>query len=175
MDVYGQAILPLATALDLTVGLRRAQVENEVEDGFTFVQPTEFSDRRTAGQAGLSWRARDQLRLFLRYDTFDRFVSALVYVPRDRYSTGVRERIGEHLAESFGGYIAAYYPQFRDAPLARRWRRRLLPRPNATMPALVYSTKFLSETPPTAAMERIPVRRQGSARRSERVCRHRVS
>lgn len=73
MDVYGQAILPLATALDLTIGLRRAQVENEVEDGFTFVQPTEFSDRRTAGQAGLSWRMRDQLRLFLRYDRNYRF------------------------------------------------------------------------------------------------------
>ncbi|PPE71833.1 hypothetical protein C3942_21590 [Solimonas fluminis] len=72
-DVYGQAILPVAPALDLTLGLRRARVENEVEDGFTFVQPTEFTDNRTAGEAGLSWRAREGLRLFLRYDRNYRF------------------------------------------------------------------------------------------------------
>lgn len=72
-DVYGQAILPVAPALDLTVGLRRAHVGNEVEDGFTFVQPTEFTDNRTAGQAGLSWRAASGLRLFLRYDRNYRF------------------------------------------------------------------------------------------------------
>ncbi len=72
-DVYGQAILPVAPALDLTVGLRRAHVDNKVEDGFTFVQPTEFTDSRTAGEAGLSWKARDGLRLFLRYDRNYRF------------------------------------------------------------------------------------------------------
>ncbi len=32
------------------------------------------------------------MRVFARVDRFDRFVSVLVYVPRDRYSTRVRER-----------------------------------------------------------------------------------
>ncbi len=62
---------------------------------------------------------RPRVRIFLRYDKFDRFVSALVYVPRDRYSSATRERIGEYLSERFDGYVAAFYPYFGDGPLAR--------------------------------------------------------
>ncbi|AMN45989.1 hypothetical protein ACG33_02450 [Steroidobacter denitrificans] len=44
---------------------------------------------------------RQQVRVFLRRDTFNRFYSALILVPRDRYDTQVRERmetlIKEHL------------------------------------------------------------------------------
>ncbi len=62
---------------------------------------------------------RPRVRAFLRYDRFDRFVSALVFVPRDRYSSSARERIGEYLCERFEGYVAAFYPRFGDGPLAR--------------------------------------------------------
>lgn len=72
-DLYGQAILPVTSAVDVTVGLRRARVENEVLDGFAFVEPTRFSDHRTAGQAGLSWTVQAPLRVFLRYDRNYRF------------------------------------------------------------------------------------------------------
>ena len=34
----------------------------------------------------LSLTQRKKVRLFLRFDRFDRFVSALVYVPRERYN-----------------------------------------------------------------------------------------
>ncbi len=37
---------------------------------------------------------RPRVRVLPRRDRFDRFVSVLVYVPRDRYSGAVRERIG---------------------------------------------------------------------------------
>ena len=67
----------------------------------------------------LDLELRPRVRVFLRYDRFDRFVSALVYVPRDRFSTRVRERIGEYLADRFGGYIAAFYPHFSEGPLVR--------------------------------------------------------
>jgi iron complex outermembrane receptor protein len=72
-DVYGQAIVPLTAALDATLGLRHARVDNEVRDGFTFVDTTAFGDDRSAGQAGLSWRALDRLRLFAGYDRNYRF------------------------------------------------------------------------------------------------------
>ena len=49
----------------------------------------------------------------------DRFVSLLVYVPRDRYSTEVRYRIGDFLAESYNGRVSAYYPFFPEGPLVR--------------------------------------------------------
>ncbi|HQR91584.1 MAG TPA: NAD-glutamate dehydrogenase, partial [Caulobacter sp.] len=62
---------------------------------------------------------RPRVRLFTRRDPFDRFISALLFVPRERYDSGVRERAGKLLAEAFGGRVSAYYPSFSDAPLAR--------------------------------------------------------
>ncbi|WP_425997040.1 NAD-glutamate dehydrogenase [Caulobacter sp. DWR1-3-2b1] len=62
---------------------------------------------------------RPRVKLFTRRDPFDRFISALLFVPRERYDSGVRERAGKLLADAFGGWISAYYPSFSDAPLAR--------------------------------------------------------
>ncbi|HYG27685.1 MAG TPA: NAD-glutamate dehydrogenase, partial [Caulobacteraceae bacterium] len=62
---------------------------------------------------------RPRVRLFARRDPFDRFVSVLVFFPRERYDSGVRQRAGAILAEAFGGRVSAYYPHFSDAPLAR--------------------------------------------------------
>ncbi len=62
---------------------------------------------------------RPRTRIFVRRDRFDRFLSILVFVPRDRYNTDVRERIGECLTAAYGGRLSAYYPVFGDAPLAR--------------------------------------------------------
>ncbi|ALL14866.1 NAD-glutamate dehydrogenase [Caulobacter henricii] len=62
---------------------------------------------------------RPRVSLFSRRDPFDRFISALLFVPRERYDSGVRERAGKLLAEAFGGRVSAYYPSFTDAPLAR--------------------------------------------------------
>ena len=44
-------------------------------------------------------RERRQLRLFVRRDLYGRFLSCLVYLPRDRYNTTVRERIAAILKE----------------------------------------------------------------------------
>ena len=45
-------------------------------------------------------RERRQLRLFARRDTYGRYVSVLVYLPRDRYNTTVRERFAEILTRA---------------------------------------------------------------------------
>ncbi len=73
--------------------------------------------RWTAGIVDLELRPR--VRVFARADRFDRFVSVLLYVPRDRYTTTVRERIGAYLSEIFKGYVSAFFPQFTDGPLVR--------------------------------------------------------
>ena len=44
-------------------------------------------------EAVLHTRERRQVRLFVRRDTYGRYLSCLVYLPRDRYTTAVRERI----------------------------------------------------------------------------------
>lgn len=62
---------------------------------------------------------RPRTRLFVRRDRFERFVSALVYVPQEHYNTRVRKRIGQRLKDAFGGRLSAFYPQYSDAPMAR--------------------------------------------------------
>jgi glutamate dehydrogenase len=62
---------------------------------------------------------RPKVRVFLRFDRFDRFVSALVYVPRDRYDTHIREKIHAILAERFDGRVTAATPMLDDSVLAR--------------------------------------------------------
>ncbi|WP_416983101.1 NAD-glutamate dehydrogenase [Streptomyces sp. T028] len=46
---------------------------------------------------------RRRLRLYLRQDEYGRYYSALVYLPRDRYTTGVRLRIIDILKEELAG------------------------------------------------------------------------
>ena len=62
---------------------------------------------------------RPRVRLFARRDPFDRFVSVLMYIPRERYDSGVRARAGEILARAWAGRVSAFYPAFGEEPLAR--------------------------------------------------------
>jgi glutamate dehydrogenase len=59
---------------------------------------------------------RPTLRALARPDEFDRFVSVLVFIPKDRYDTNVRRRVGEFLA---GVYAGASRPPTRPIPRAR--------------------------------------------------------
>lgn len=62
---------------------------------------------------------RPRVKLFLRRDRFDRFISALLYVPRDRFNSDIRERAGNLLAETFKGRVMSFSPSFGDAALVR--------------------------------------------------------
>jgi len=46
---------------------------------------------------------RTRTRLFIRRDSYGRFFSCLVYIPRDRFNTNVRERVESVLREAFHG------------------------------------------------------------------------
>jgi glutamate dehydrogenase len=48
-------------------------------------------------------RERRQVKIFIRKDTYGRYVTAMVYLPRDRYNTSVRERFSRILQEQLGG------------------------------------------------------------------------
>ncbi len=67
----------------------------------------------------LDLRLRPRPALVLRQDPFERFVSAIVWLPRDSFDTQLRERIGGMLARAFAGHIAAFYIALGDEPLAR--------------------------------------------------------
>ncbi|WP_082613667.1 NAD-glutamate dehydrogenase [Bosea sp. Root483D1] len=62
---------------------------------------------------------RPRIRALARADEFDRFVSALVFIPKDRYDTTVRRRVGEFLARVYQGRVSAAYPAYPEGPLAR--------------------------------------------------------
>ena len=64
-------------------------------------------------------RDRRQLRLFLRRDVYGRFLSCLVYLPRDRYNTAVRERIAAILSRELGGASVEYTAYVGDSFSAR--------------------------------------------------------
>ncbi len=64
-------------------------------------------------------RLRPRAALVLRQDPFERFVSAIVWLPRDVFDTRLRERVGAMLARAFAGHLAAFYIALGDEPLAR--------------------------------------------------------
>ncbi|CAK0773363.1 NAD-specific glutamate dehydrogenase [uncultured Gammaproteobacteria bacterium] len=71
------------------------------------------------GLGVLHLQERQRIALFVRRDPFERFVSCLVYVPRDRYDTPFRKAAQTVLEQSFGGLCSAYYTQVADSKLAR--------------------------------------------------------
>ncbi len=62
---------------------------------------------------------RPRVRVLARRDRFDRFVSVLVFVPRERYDSAIRAKIGDYLASAFVGRVSAFYPFFPEGPLVR--------------------------------------------------------
>ncbi|MDH3968345.1 MAG: NAD-glutamate dehydrogenase [Rhodospirillales bacterium] len=67
----------------------------------------------------LHLQERQRVALFVRRDPFERFVSALVFVPRDRYDTNLRLRIQDVLARTYDGSVEAFNTHLTDAALAR--------------------------------------------------------
>ena len=70
-------------------------------------------------QSVLTLQERRQTKLYLRNDPYGRFVSALVYFPRDRYTTAVRLRLEAILLETFGGTHVDYSARVSESVLAR--------------------------------------------------------
>ncbi|MFN8851264.1 MAG: NAD-glutamate dehydrogenase [Inhella sp.] len=62
---------------------------------------------------------RQRLRLFLRRDPFDRFISCLVYVPRESFGTELRMRIHDILMHAFAGLSSEFDVSLGETALAR--------------------------------------------------------
>jgi glutamate dehydrogenase len=67
----------------------------------------------------LHLRTHRQTRLFLRRDVYGRFMSCMVYLPRDRYTTRVRLRIQDILREALHGVAVEYSAMVGEAAMAR--------------------------------------------------------
>src|ERR671915_373535 len=82
-----------------------------------FQIPTDELYAIATGILGLGERQR--VRLFVRRDEYERFLSCLVFVPRDRFNTQIRERIGEILKEAFDGESVDFELRLSESVLAR--------------------------------------------------------
>jgi glutamate dehydrogenase len=67
----------------------------------------------------LHLQERQRTRLFIRRDNFGRFFSCLVFVPRDRYNTNIRKRMGAILRRAFNGVNAEFNVRLSESVLAR--------------------------------------------------------
>ncbi|MFM6848337.1 MAG: NAD-glutamate dehydrogenase, partial [Terrabacter sp.] len=91
-------------------------LENYPRDELFHTSPDELAP---VAQDVMSARARRQLRAFVRRDTYGRYVSVLVYLPRDRYSTAVRERFSDILREQLGGEHVEFTARVNESTTAR--------------------------------------------------------
>ncbi|MCF3129768.1 NAD-glutamate dehydrogenase [Streptomyces olivochromogenes] len=74
---------------------------------------------RSIATSVLYLQERRRLRLYLRQDEYGRYYSALVYLPRDRYTTGVRLRIIDILKEELGGISVDFTAWNTESILSR--------------------------------------------------------
>ena len=70
-------------------------------------------------QSVLHLQERRHTKLYLRPDDYGRFMSCLVYLPRDRYTTQVRLRIEKLLVDAVGGSSVDYTARVSESVLAR--------------------------------------------------------
>lgn len=62
---------------------------------------------------------RYRVRLFMRRDSYGRFVTALVYVPRDLFTTAIRLKIQDIIATAIGASEIEFTTYFSESILAR--------------------------------------------------------
>src|SRR5438128_604788 len=62
---------------------------------------------------------RQRLRLLVRQDAYSRFVACLIYVPRERYNTELRQRFQRVLTEAFNGASSEFDVDLSASALGR--------------------------------------------------------
>ncbi|MEW1722665.1 NAD-glutamate dehydrogenase [Streptomyces sp. NPDC093109] len=80
---------------------------------------TPVDELRSIVTSVLYLQERRRLRLYLRQDEYGRYYSALVYLPRDRYTTGVRLRLVDILKEELGGTSVDFTAWNTESVLSR--------------------------------------------------------
>ena len=91
-------------------------LENYPRDELFHTSPAELAP---IAQDVMFARERRQLRAFVRRDTYGRYVSVLVYLPSDRYSTSVRERFAAILRQRLGGEHVEFTARVNESTTAR--------------------------------------------------------
>ena len=91
-------------------------LENYPRDELFQAEEESLYDNATAV---LHLQERRKTKLFLRRDRFGRFVSCLVYIPRDRYNTAARLKMESILRQAFPGATVDFTTRVSESVLAR--------------------------------------------------------
>ncbi len=67
----------------------------------------------------LHLKVMPRCKAFVRKDRFERYVSTLVFVPRDMYDSTLRGKVERILCEAFNGEISSHYAQLSNERIAR--------------------------------------------------------
>ncbi len=67
----------------------------------------------------LETQERNNLRLFLRFDIYGRYITSLVYVPRERFHTQLRRQLQDILMQEFDGNSSEFSVSFAEQSMAR--------------------------------------------------------
>jgi glutamate dehydrogenase len=78
-----------------------------------------IDDLFTIAMGILDLQERRRVRLFMRRDDYGRYVSCLVYLPRERYTTQVRLRMQQILMTALGGSAIDYSTRYSESVLVR--------------------------------------------------------
>ncbi|QYJ05753.1 NAD-glutamate dehydrogenase [Nocardioides panacisoli] len=70
-------------------------------------------------EAAMQARERRAVRLFIRRDTYGRYLSVLVYLPRDRYNTNIRHKFVRLLEEELGADSVEFNVNISESTTAR--------------------------------------------------------
>ena len=62
---------------------------------------------------------RQRFRLFVRRDPFERFLSCLIYAPRENYTTELRQKWQAILMQAFNGTSSEFNVHLSESVLAR--------------------------------------------------------
>lgn len=62
---------------------------------------------------------RQKIRLFIRRDTYCRFYSCLVFVPRDKFDSDLRQKMQDILFKGLNGHEVSFSTRFSESSLAR--------------------------------------------------------
>ncbi len=96
------------------------------------IEPQELFDNSIAI---LRLGERQRTRVLVRRDPYGRFVSCLIFVPRERYSTDLRLRFQAILCEAFNGTAGEFNVNLSESVLARIHMTVRTPQPG-TIPAI---------------------------------------
>ena len=110
--------------------LTRSCFSEQWHDGKTLIHILESFPRDELFQATEDWlfktsmailqlQNRQRLTLFIRPDKFERFISCIVYIPRERYDSDLRRKIEKILERSFHGKSTNWQTQLGELAFAR--------------------------------------------------------